>query len=71
MIGTELLSRFPQIPVIVLNPTAPQQELIKSLKLKQPKVTVVNPDRPNIKYRKLLRPPSTDTENPLDKILTP
>ena len=71
MIGTELLSRFPQIPVIVLTPTAPQQELIKSLKLTQPKVTAVNPDRPNIKYRKLLRPPSTDTENHLDKILTP
>ena len=71
MIGSELLSRFPQIPAIVLTATAPlaaQQELIKSLKLKQPKVIAVNPD---IKYRKVSRPPSTDTEDHLEEILTP
>ena len=74
MIGSELLSRFSQIPAIVLTATAPpaaQQELIKSLKLKQPKVIAVNPDRPNIKYRKVSRPPSTDTEDHLDEILKP
>ena len=73
-IGTELLSRFPQLPAIVLTATAPpaaQQQLIKSLKLKQPKVIAVNPDRPNIKYRKFLRPASTDTEDHLEEILTP
>ena len=71
MIGSELLSRFPQIPAIVLTTTAPpaaQQELIKSLKLKQPKVIAVNPD---IKYQKVSRPPSTDTEDHLEEILTP
>ena len=73
MIGTELLSRFPQIPVIVLTVTVPppaQQELIKSLKPQQHKIITVNPDRLNIKS-KVLRLPSTDTEDHLEEILTP
>ena len=73
-IGDELLSRFPQLPAMVLTATAPpaaQQQLIKSLKLKQPNVITISPDRPNIKYQKILRPPSTETEDHIEEILKP
>ena len=52
------------------SPTA-QQQLIKTLRLNHPKLITVNPDRPNIMYRKVFRPPSMDTEKHLESILTP
>lgn len=48
-----------------------QQQLVKLLKLKQPKLVRVNPDRPNIMYQKLLRLPSTETEDHLETVLQP
>jgi len=48
-----------------------QKKICRSLQLKNPKVVARNPDRPNIKYIKIERPPSSDTQDHLDEILAP
>lgn len=48
-----------------------QKKICTSLQLKDPKVVARNPDRPNIKYIKIERPPSSDTQDHLDLILAP
>lgn len=65
------MSQFPAIVLTAKAPPAAQQLLIKSLRLKQPKMIAVNPDRPNIKYEKVLRPPSAETKDHLEEILKP
>ncbi len=48
-----------------------QQHLIKTLRLRNPKQVIRNPDRVNIIYEKVFRPPSQDTEDHLEEILKP
>ena len=72
-IGDLLLSTFPELPVMVFTATASPkaQHLIKTLRLRNPKQVIRNPDRVNIKYEKVFRPPSQDTEDHLEEILKP
>ncbi|XP_053405620.1 putative ATP-dependent DNA helicase Q1 [Mercenaria mercenaria] len=74
IIGTNLLARFPEIPVMVFTATASaeaQSKIAKSLQMKSPNVISRNPDRVNIKYSKIFRPPSAETQDHLDEILAP
>lgn len=69
-----MLSRFPDIPVMVFTATAPpkaQQLIIRNLNLRNPQIISINPDRPNIKYSNIMRPPSSQTEEHLEEILLP
>ncbi|XP_052217790.1 ATP-dependent DNA helicase RecQ-like [Dreissena polymorpha] len=73
-IGSDLLARFTDIPIMVFTATASpdaQTKICKSLQLKSPKIVCMNPDRTNIKYIKIERPPSSNTDDHLDKILEP
>ncbi|WAR09362.1 RECQ-like protein [Mya arenaria] len=73
-IGSDLLARFTDIPVMVFTATASpdaQTKICKSLQLKNPKIVSMNPDRTNIKYIKIERPPSSNTQDHLDQILEP
>lgn len=73
-IGSDLLARFTNIPVLVFTATASpdaQKKICASLQLKTPKIIAMNPDRPNIKYIKTERPSSSNTQDHLDEILTP
>lgn len=73
-IGTEIIPLFPQTPVMVFSATASsseQNEIIKKLNLRAPKIVVQNPDRENIKYIKIERPPSTQQLEHLDQLLRP
>ncbi|XP_060599722.1 ATP-dependent DNA helicase RecQ-like [Ruditapes philippinarum] len=73
-IGSDILARFTDIPVMVFTATASpdaQTKICKSLQLKNPKIVSMNPDRTNIKYTKIERPPSSNTQDHLDEILEP
>lgn len=48
-----------------------QSQIAASLQMRKPKFISRNPDRVNIMYRKFLRPPSSETYDHLDQILTP
>jgi superfamily II DNA helicase RecQ len=48
-----------------------QTKICKNLQLKNPKIVSMNPDRTNIKYTKIERPPSSNTQDHLDEILEP
>jgi len=50
-------------------PPSKQEELIKLMLLKDPVKIIMNPDRHNIFYNVICRPPSQDTQDHLDEIL--
>lgn len=59
---------------MVFTATAPpkaQQLIIKNLNLRNPQIISINPERPNIKYSNIMRPPSSQTEEHLEEILIP
>lgn len=59
---------------MVFTATAPpkaQQLMIRNLNLRNPQIISINPDRPNIKYSTIMRPPPSQTEEHLEKILIP
>ena len=73
-IGSDIIARLSTTTVMVFSATASaleQEELIKKLGLRSPKMVNRNPDRPNIAYVKFERPPSTQTLDHLEIILQP
>lgn len=67
-----MLPLFADIPVLCFTATAPpaaQKALQKSLMMDSPTLITVNPDRPNIVYEKIMRPPSHETQDHLDGIV--
>lgn len=59
---------------MVFTATAPpkaQQLIIKNLNPRNPQIISINPERPNIKYSNIMRPPSSQTEEHLEEILIP
>jgi superfamily II DNA helicase RecQ len=72
-IGQELLPQIPETPVLCFTATAPpaaQTRLQSCLLMQSPVIITKNPDRPNIMYEVIQRPPSTKTEDHLDEIIT-
>lgn len=72
-IGEDLLPLVPKIPVMLFTATAPpatQMELKKALQMEDPKVVEVNPDRQNVAYIKHIRPPSNQTKDHLDQLIS-
>jgi ATP-dependent DNA helicase RecQ len=64
-IGDRILPHFPGVPALLFTATSPvtaQKNLIDLLHLNDPEVVSKNPDRPNIAYVKLMRPPSQSLE---------
>lgn len=72
-IGEDLLPLAPNIPVMLFTATAPpaaRTELRKCLQMVDPQVVEVNPNRANISYSKCTRPPSSQTKDHLDLLIS-
>jgi len=72
-IGEDLLPLLPSVQVMLFTATAPpsvRDQILSNLGMKEARIIEVNPDRANIQYRKELRPPSKDSKDHLDNIIS-
>jgi ATP-dependent DNA helicase RecQ len=70
-VGEYLLPLIPDTPVLCFTATAPpaaHEELKRALCKDAPVVVVTNPNRPNIMYTLMQRPPSKDQHDHLDSV---